>query len=189
MRGGRPPIPFVPLPSAPRSVHRWAFWGFMVALFMLTPDILKPAGWSFLDGVDLIFHEAGHLIFMPFGETYYLMGGSLFQVLLPFALAGVFFWRGEGVSAAVVMLWAAQNLGNVSVYIADAQERALPLLGGDPDHHDWWQILEAWNALPLCTSLGRGVWFLGVTVALLAVWIAYRAAWTEDRTATPGQRS
>ena len=121
----------------------------MVALVLLGPNILYPANWIFLNGVDLVFHEAGHVIFMPFGETLYLMGGSLFQVLLPMMLAGVFFRRGEQVNAAVMLLWAAQNLGNVSVYIADAQERALPLLGGDPDHHDWWQILGNWNALPL----------------------------------------
>jgi hypothetical protein len=179
-------------PTQPRPAIRWGFWGFVAALVLLTPDILRPAGWSFLDGVDLIFHEAGHLIFMPFGETLYLMGGSLFQVLLPAALAGVFFRRGEGLSAAVVLLWAAQNLGNVSVYVADAQDRALPLLGDDPDTHDWWQILGAWDALPLCTALGRGIWFLGVAVALLAVWVAYRAALSatpaDERTVTQDRR-
>ena len=160
----------------------------MVALVLLAPEILHPAGWSFLDGVDLIFHEAGHLLFMPFGETLYLMGGSLFQVLLPSVLAGVFFRRGEGVNAAVVLLWAAQNLGNVSVYIADAQERALPLLGDDPDHHDWWQILGGWNALPLCTTLGHMVWFLGVAVALLSVGVAYHAAWADEGTSRRSKR-
>ena len=160
----------------------------MVALVLLGPNILYPANWTFLDGVDLIFHEAGHVIFMPFGETLYLMGGSLFQVLLPMMLAGVFFRRGERVNAAVMLLWAAQNLGNVSVYIADAQERALPLLGDDPDHHDWWQILGGWNALPLCTTLGHIVWFSGVAVALLSVWMAYQATWTTDGTSIQDER-
>jgi hypothetical protein len=154
----------------------WAFWAFVAALLVLSPGILKPSfeGFNFLNGVDLIFHEAGHMLFIPFGETLMIMGGSLFQVLLPALLAGVFFWRGEGVSAGVVLLWTAQSLGNVSVYVADAQERALPLITGDPDTHDWWQLLSGWNALPMCTTLGRIVWFSGVIVALLAVWVAYR---------------
>ena len=150
------------------------FWAFIAALALLSPDILRPEGWSFLDGVDVIFHEAGHVLFRPFGDTWYLLGGSVFQVLLPAALAGVFYWRGERVSAAVVLLWAAQNLGYVSVYIADARARALPLLGDDPDAHDWWQLLGGWNLLAQDLLLGRVVWLAGVALALWAVWVAYR---------------
>ena len=84
-------------PQALRPAPAWAFWVFLASLLLLAPDILNPAGWSFLDGVDLIFHEAGHVMFAPLGDTLMLMGGSLFQVLVPAALAGVFFWRGEGV--------------------------------------------------------------------------------------------
>ena len=162
------------VPRALRPAPAWAFWVWLAAMFLLTPDILNPVGWSFLDGVDLIFHEAGHLIFMPFGETLYLMGGSLFQILLPTVLAGVFFWRGEGVSAAALLLWTAQSMANVSVYIADAQDRQLPLMTGDPDTHDWWQLLGGWGALPQCVAIGKAVWFVGVALALLAVWVAYR---------------
>ncbi|WP_189087647.1 hypothetical protein [Deinococcus ruber] len=157
-----------------RPAPRWMFWAFMGALALLTPDILRPEGWSFLDGVDVLFHEAGHVLFMPFGNTLYLLGGSVFQVLLPAFLAGVFYWRGERVSAAVVLLWAAQNLGYVSVYIADARARALPLLGDDPDAHDWWQLLGGWNLLTHDLLLGRVVWLAGVATALWAVWVAYR---------------
>ncbi|WP_424952085.1 hypothetical protein [Deinococcus sp.] len=114
--------------------------------------------------MDLIFHEAGHLLL--------LLGGSLFQVLLPAALAGVFYWRGERVSAAGVLLWAAQSLG--SVYIADARRRELALLGDDPDSHDWWQLLGQWRLLAQDTSLGRLVWLSGAGTALWAVWTAYR---------------
>ena len=106
--------------QARRPAPAWAFWVFLAALLLLAPDILKPAGWSFLDGVDLIFHEAGHVLFTPLGDTPMVLGGSLLQVLVPAVLTGVFFWRGEGVSTAAMLLWTAQNLANVSVYVADA---------------------------------------------------------------------
>jgi len=163
----------IPRPAALHPAHPWAFWAFLTALALLTPGLLHPQTWSFLSGVDLIFHEAGHVLFMPFGETLYLMGGSLFQVLLPLALAGVFLWRGEGVSCAALLLWTAQSLGNVSVYVADAQARLLPLLGDDPDSHDWWQLLGSWNALAASHTLGNLLWFLSIVTALAAVWTAY----------------
>lgn len=140
--------------------------------------ILRPSfgGFNVLNGVDLVFHEAGHLLFPRFGETLHVMGGSLVQVLLPAVLAALFFWRGEGVSSGAVLLTPSPRLGNVSVYVADAQEQALPLITGDPDTHDWWQLLSSWDALPMWTALGRAIWFAGALVALLAVWVAYRGA-------------
>src|SRR5688500_14433406 len=36
-----------------------------------------------MHGSLLIFHEAGHVIFMPFGEFLMVLGGSLFQLMVP----------------------------------------------------------------------------------------------------------
>ncbi len=38
---------------------------------------------AFLHGVNLVFHEAGHLIFGFFGQFVGVLGGSLNQVLIP----------------------------------------------------------------------------------------------------------
>lgn len=43
----------------------------------------SPSTYRFLDRVDLVFHEAGHVIFGPFGEFIGILGGSLMQVLIP----------------------------------------------------------------------------------------------------------
>ena len=42
-----------------------------------------PYQWHLIDGVNLVIHEAGHLIFSPFGEFMTIAGGSLFQVIMP----------------------------------------------------------------------------------------------------------
>ena len=38
-----------------------------------------------LDTFNLLIHEAGHIVFMPFGHTLSFMGGSLLQCLMPLA--------------------------------------------------------------------------------------------------------
>ena len=43
---------------------------------------------SFLHLINLLFHEAGHIIFSPFGQFMTMLGGSLMQVLVPIVCAG-----------------------------------------------------------------------------------------------------
>jgi len=45
---------------------------------------------SFLHGVHLPFHEAGDMVFMPFGEFLHILGGTLGQLLVPLVVAGAF---------------------------------------------------------------------------------------------------
>jgi hypothetical protein len=51
---------------------------------------LNPKTYRFLDRVDLVFHEAGHLIFGFFGEFIGILGGSLMQVLILAIVTGYF---------------------------------------------------------------------------------------------------
>src|ERR1700755_2634051 len=88
-----------------------------------------PHRWHFIDGVNLIIHEAGHVVFMPFGEFITVAGGSLFQLIVPAAFALYFYRRGQLFSAALVLFWLGQSLLNVAVYAGDALKVELPLLG------------------------------------------------------------
>ena len=90
----------------------------------------------FLDLVNLAFHEAGHLFLTPFGETLHFLGGTLGQLAVPGMLVAYFLrFRRQPFAAAVCAWWAGENLTNVAVYMADARDLALPLVGGG--HHDW----------------------------------------------------
>ena len=54
-----------------------------------------PYQWHLIDGVNLLIHEAGHLIFSPFGEFLMIAGGVLFAVGLVLTFAGRLPWLGR----------------------------------------------------------------------------------------------
>lgn len=104
-----------------------------------------PMQGSFLDLVDLPIHEAGHLLFRPFGEFMSIAGGSLLQVIFPAAFVAYFYWYDKYYSAAMVLFWVGQSILNVYVYAADAVVMQLVLLGGltgsEGSFHDWNYLL------------------------------------------------
>ena len=122
----------------------------------------SPSTYRFLDRVDLIFHEAGHVIFAFFGEFIGIMGGSIMQVLIPAIVVGYFFFHRQPYSAAVTLFWVGQSLFNVSVYVKDARARALPLLGDDISAHDWYNILSRLHLLNWDQVIGNLVYTLGL---------------------------
>ncbi|MCG8414894.1 MAG: hypothetical protein MI746_11810 [Pseudomonadales bacterium] len=163
-----------------------AIWGWhFIAMDWQSAEIMR----SFFHNVDLIFHEAGHILFMPFGRFMMFLGGSLFQVLLPLIFVVAFLWVNKDAFAASVCLWwAGQSLMDVAPYIADARALRLPLLGGGtgadtPGRHDWAYLLRQMGLLEQDTRIAAAVDFIGSGVLLIAlVWglymlrVYYRAA-------------
>ena len=150
------------------------------ALLLLAGSIVlgradKP--FWFLDWVNLAFHEAGHLFLSPFGSTLHLLGGTLMQLFVPALLAAYFLVaRSSPLGAALGAWWLGESLINVSVYMADARDMRLELVGGG--EHDWTQIFYQFGLLgegPVTTVSG---WthHLGVAVMLAATaWAAWLA--------------
>ncbi len=135
--------------------------------------------WHFLDSVNLIIHEAGHVIFSPFGLFLHILGGSLFQVLFPFVFVGYFYLRQEYFSASLVLFWVGQNLINVSVYASDALLMQLPLLGGDNVGHDWNNLLAMTGLLKHTYTIGHAIYGFGVFVIICAVCLAFMNSFTK----------
>lgn len=103
---------------------------------------LGEALWTVVHAFDLIIHEAGHFFFRFFGRFMMIAGGSLLQLLLPalFVFQGAYWSNKLGTQLALLLL--GQNFVDVSVYAADAQARALPLIGNlGPESHDWHNLL------------------------------------------------
>jgi len=106
-----------------------------------------PSEWRLIDGVNLVIHEAGHIVFRPLGEFMTIAGGSLFQVIMP-ALFVIYFAHHQNLySASMVLFWVGQSTLNVSVYAGDAVAMQLPLLGGPDTIHDWNYLLTSLNLL------------------------------------------
>ena len=129
----------------------------------------SPEQWRFLDGVNLMIHEAGHVLFRPFGEFVMMCGGSLIQLMMPAAFVIHFYWYGQRYYAALVLFWLGQSMLNVSVYAADAQAMALPLLGGEAVTHDWNYILSELGLLSSTPLVGRLIHLTGTFIILLAI--------------------
>lgn len=161
-----------PRPTQPAARARLNYFkaGFILAVGLYGVFCaVDPKTYRFLDRVDLVFHEAGHLIFGAFGEFIGILGGSLMQVLIPAIVTGYFILSNQRWSGMVTLFWVGQSLFNVSVYVKDARAQALPLLGGEDVIHDWNWLLGRLHLLRWDQTLGSLVFFLGVLALAVSV--------------------
>jgi len=100
----------LPIPQADNDA---VFYGRAAALLIIVyfswqmigePLSANAAGESFLHLINLPFHEAGHIVFRPFGAVITSLGGSLGQLLMPLVCLFVLWFKtrdafGAGVSA------------------------------------------------------------------------------------------
>lgn len=146
----------------------FAAWGFY---FISAGVDWEKIGGSFMHNINLPFHEFGHILFMPLGNFMMILGGSLFQVLLPFALTLVFVLKQKDTFAGSITLWwCGQSFIDVSPYIADAQYRALPLVGGGGEEsHDWGNLLTMMNVLEYTQTIAKTSFAIGTLIIIAAL--------------------
>jgi hypothetical protein len=131
-----------------------------------------------LDHTNLVFHEAGHMIFGLFGRTIGLYGGTMGQLVFPLVALVAFWLRREAVSFAIAGVWFFENYLNIAHYMADARAQILPLVGGGG--HDWNNIFSRWGVLSYDTKIAALVNILGwLGIAAMWAWLFWR--WHEDR--------
>ena len=143
-------------------------WGALLSTAYFLYYASTSAEWHFIDNINLLIHEAGHVIFLPFGDFLYVLGGSLFQIFFPFAFVCSFYFRQQYFSASLLLFWVGQNCINVSVYAADSIQMQLPLLSGDTSGHDWHYILSSLGLLQYTAQIGGAIFFVGVLIILTA---------------------
>jgi len=134
----------------------------------------KPCSCGLLNSADLLFHEAGHVIFGGAGNYIGMWGGTLMQLLMPLAVAQHFFRRGDDFSARVVLCWFGQNFFHIASYIKDARAQSLSLVGGGV--HDWHYILGRVGLLNMDQGIGGIVWWTGFSVIVYSVYKGIRSA-------------
>lgn len=76
-------------------------WGWS---FILANHYSAELNNSFMHMINLIFHEAGHVIFRMFGNFMSILGGSLLKLLVPVIFLFSFIKR-KDTFAASIMLW------------------------------------------------------------------------------------
>ncbi len=127
--------------------------------------------YHFLDGVNLLIHEAGHVVLGFLGTILGVLGGTILQLIFPLAFV-VYFWRRhQRFEAGVCGVWAAESAMHTARYMADAELQLLPLVGGHI--HDWNWLLTRAGLLGWCEELGQ---LLHVLASIAAVWALWTAA-------------
>ena len=140
------------------------FWGWR---FILSPVADNFPGESFLHLVNLPFHEAGHVLFGPFGDFLRALGGTLGQVLVPAVCLGAFLLRNrDPFGASIALWWLGESFMDIGPYIADARSGELLLLGGVtgrdvPGYHDWENVLGALGLMQHDQTLGALSYWVG----------------------------
>lgn len=75
----------------------------------------NAAGESILHLVNLPFHEAGHVLFRPFGQFMTSLGGTLGQLLVPIVCSvALLFQQRDPFGAALCLWWLGENLLDIA---------------------------------------------------------------------------
>jgi hypothetical protein len=147
-------------------------WGIRLArLDIATGDMFA----SFTHPVNLVFHEAGHVLFSPFGHFLHVAGGTLGQWLMPIVAGVALAWKNrDNYGAALALWWLAVSLLDAAPYAYDALDPRLPLLSGGTGAdggHDWIEMLGSTGFLARAHAVGRLLHGAGVALLLAAgVW-------------------
>jgi hypothetical protein len=172
----------VPDETEPMAVYARGLLLLAVAVYGVRLVMMDIPAWemggSFMHLVLLPFHEFGHILFRPFGEFMMLLGGSLFQVMVPLMLGGYFLVKNRDPFAGALMLWwAAAAIVDTAPYIYDAwQPQHILLTGqtGETGPHDFIDTLGDLGLLHRAQPIGRGVHAFGAALMALALsWAAW----------------
>lgn len=162
----------------------WTIW-FAAADHTVLMRGLPEINSSVMHLINLVFHEAGHVLFIPFGRFMTILGGSLLQLLVPAVCVWVFLYRHiDRFAASVALWWLGQSFVDLAPYIYDANAQAMQLLGGGtgstrPGSHDWNNLLSQLGWLDSYAGIARFVDFLGVAIMIGALLWGARRVWRE----------
>lgn len=163
------------------GTRAWAKYGSGVAVCLLFGwfTFIRGKRIPLLGGVDLGFHELGHLLTYPFPELFTAVMGSVTQVLVPLGLAAYFAWKHRDLlGVGLCLAWAGASAWDVSVYVSDAPYQLLPLIGGE---HDWAFILERLDMLDQADGIAGAVKAFGFLLVLFGATVCGAGPFIEER--------
>jgi hypothetical protein len=157
--------------SRPAQVGWIIFYaGFLIYAFQAHGHML------FIDMANLVVHEGGHNLFVWFGPTLHVWGGTLLQWMVPFLLAAYFFTHRQTTGFVFCLFFFFENWLYTATYMADARVQVLPLVTtGDPEfaEHDWFRIFTNLGVLNYDTKIAAVVRLIGWCGMIgIVVWFA-----------------
>jgi hypothetical protein len=172
--------------------HAWKARAFALVVFALwTGWILVDmdirngtVGSDFLHMVLLPFHEAGHYaIFRWFGQFIMTLGGTLGQHLMPIVFAIALLRQRDPFGAALLSWLLGFSTIDMAVYMYDAFDPKLVLLGGatgaESDSHDWQNIFGDLGLLRRARGIGLFFGVCGMAMMVTALAWAARIVWLQ----------
>ena len=161
----------------------FSVWGVRLAMMNIRTGEM---GASFLHGPLLVFHEAGHVVFMPFGEFLTIAGGTLGQLIMPAVLCGAILIKNRDPFGAAIGLWLiGASLLDIAPYAWDALDPQLTLLGGrtgdDGGPHDWIYLLDTFHIRHRAHGVGQLFASLGITTIALSIYWGGWVLWQQRK--------
>lgn len=167
------------------SLSKAALVGWLVFyVAFLVYAATSRSGFLFIDNVNLVIHEGGHLLFGWLGATPGLWGGTVLQWLVPFLLAAYFFTQRQIAGFCFCLFMFFENFLYTATYMADARAQVLDLVSvGESDNpHDWFNIFSRLGVLQHDTQIAGVVRFLGWAGMLgIVVWLVWRGRNLDER--------
>ncbi len=131
---------------------------------------------SIFDGMNLAFHEIGHVLFGFLGNEFITVaGGTILELTIPLVAAGILFRQGDAYGVGVAVFWFGTALQSVGQYIADTRSQIFPRVSIGPatGPDDWTYLLSHFDLIRHDVTIGTGVQRVGLVV--LAVALVYSA--------------
>ncbi len=141
--------------------------------------LIRSYDYHFIDNANLAFHEAGHFALMFFGDTIMFLGGTIFQLLLPLAIALYFLKQTKIFESGVCGIWLGESLMNVAIYMGDANTQALHLIGGQ---HDWHWLFGHLQILHRAESIAETTNLIAVAIVLLSLFLVWFGSYKPVKT-------
>ena len=137
---------------------------------------------DFLHSINLLVHEAGHVVFRIFGNRVIIsLGGSLFQCIVPLIFFFALWIKPRDLfGASIALWWAFENVMDVVPYVADALPMKLHLINGVTGAespygaHDWNYVLGETGHLVHYLQIAHTLSIIGkVGIAVSILWAAW----------------
>lgn len=159
--------------------------GAIVLCYLWYRLVSAPGEFHLIMAVNLVFHEAGHLFLMPFGDLLHALGGTIFEIGIPLLCLVVFLRQQSYGGALFTTWWLATALFSVGTYMSDARTQQLPLITGDPSSHDWTTLFSRLGLLPYDTAIGSTVLFLSYLALSYGGYLCYCGILQRSRRSNP----